>query len=106
MRDKLIEILKYRRHLETSELADVLLENGVIVPPCKVGDTVFCLSSPCLESTKIIEVLVESVEIHKDYILICGACGEWSYQYFDREIGKTVFFNKEEAEAALKGGEE
>ena len=29
MRDKLIELLKYRRHLETSELADVLLENGV-----------------------------------------------------------------------------
>lgn len=29
MRDRLIELLKHRRHLETSELADWLLENGV-----------------------------------------------------------------------------
>ena len=41
MRDKLIEIMKYRRHLETSELADVLLANGVIVLPCKIGDKVW-----------------------------------------------------------------
>lgn len=38
MRDKLIEIMKYRRHLETSELADVLLENGAIVDVVRCKD--------------------------------------------------------------------
>lgn len=42
MRDKLIEIMKYRRHLETSELADVLLENGVIVDVVRCKDCENC----------------------------------------------------------------
>ena len=28
-------------------LADYLLDNGVIVPPCKVGDTVYLVVQPC-----------------------------------------------------------
>ena len=31
-RDRLIKLMKYKRFLETSELADYLLANGVIVP--------------------------------------------------------------------------
>jgi hypothetical protein len=54
MRDRLIELigefpiwhssLKDRWMPEAVErLADHLLANGVIVPPCKVGDTVYCI---------------------------------------------------------------
>ena len=50
-REKLIELLdktyaeQYdkRRLLTAEHTADYLLANGVIVPPCKVGDTVYCI---------------------------------------------------------------
>lgn len=36
MYERLIELMKYRRHLETSELADLLIANGVTtVVMCK-----------------------------------------------------------------------
>ena len=46
MRDRLIEILKVPIYpkigVDPAEVvADYLLANGVIVPPCKVGDTVY-----------------------------------------------------------------
>lgn len=57
MRDRLIELLnkKYDHFCDqcgvnkdsryTENLADYLLKNGVIVPPCKVGDTVYAVSN-------------------------------------------------------------
>ena len=56
MRDRLIELLnkKYDHFCDqcginkdshyAESLADYLLENGVIVPPCKVGDTVYVIN--------------------------------------------------------------
>lgn len=48
MRDRLIELLEkhvllkyFLGRMQVEKLADYLLENGVIVPPCKVGDTVY-----------------------------------------------------------------
>ena len=54
MRDRLIELLLNvdyaldtecsRRARDSAEcIADYLLENGVVVPPCKDGDTVYCV---------------------------------------------------------------
>ena len=42
-RYKLIEILQNAPHkyMGQEELADYLLDNGVIVPPCKVGDDIW-----------------------------------------------------------------
>jgi hypothetical protein len=76
----------------TSEyLADHLIANGVIVPPCKVGDTVYGFNYT-LEGTHIIEETVESIqwEMQTEYI--------W-YDYI--ELGKTVFLTKEQAEQKL-----
>lgn len=40
MRDRLIELLKHEFGTNVAEItADWLLANGVILPPCKVGDT-------------------------------------------------------------------
>ena len=39
MRDRLIELLG--DYLYSEQIADHLLKNGVIVPPCKVGDVVY-----------------------------------------------------------------
>ena len=51
MKERLIELLKNTPDLDTlfgnewEEAADYLLANGVIVPPCKVGDTVYIIYS-------------------------------------------------------------
>lgn len=61
MRDKLIEILKYRRHLETSELADVMLENDIItVVRCK--DCEYC--DRCFPAKAIGEEPAEGLYCH------------------------------------------
>lgn len=74
--------------------------------PCQVGDIVYCLYQFPQEETKIIELEIDTFEIHKSYILIKGYIGEHCFTYLVSEIGKTVFLTKEEAEQALKGGAE
>lgn len=100
MRDKLIKIMKHRRHLETSELADVLLENDVIVPHCKVGDKVWAI---CNRGgvKRPQESIVSDMYFTKNMEIVIVA------RYVARGLwGKTVFLTKEEAERALKGGAE
>ena len=75
-------------------MADFLLENGVIVPPVKVGDTVY-----------IIE--------RGNYIIpLCGHCKpHWekkiekcSFKYWmldNHKFGENIFLTREEAEKAL-----
>ena len=116
MRDKLIELLKYRRHLETSELADVLLANGIIVPPCKVGDTVYAITKDnggeYIGSVEIQNVqakygydIGKSIQYYFEGVVSSGLLIGRRYVFYDFRIGKTVFLTREEAEAALKGGE-
>lgn len=45
MRDRLIELLDH--YLYSEQIADHLIANGVILPPCKVGDLVYILSEKC-----------------------------------------------------------
>ena len=121
MRDRLIKLIKDIVHPYFAEaIADCLLENGVILPPCKVGDTVYVLedfvfacdcrgcehfeegwyddpskcekTNSCRKSPECIEVVVRKVT-YAD-ILRYMYCGNF---------GKTVFLTKEEAERALKG---
>ena len=84
----------------TERMVDYLLANGVIVPPCKVGQVVWVKSQwykytkPEIESRKVL-----SVQIYKN--------GDIQYHYKDGcfwqgHIGKTVFLTKEEAEAELE----
>lgn len=66
MREILIDLIKQgaRGHtlMPTECIADYLIENGVIVPPCKVGETLYLIQidfkgnyglSECLVSSKI-----------------------------------------------------
>lgn len=88
-------------------IADHLLANGVIVPPCKVGDTVYkiegdgiirelkAISCSCLVSDS-----VRSMTIH------CSNYREAVISFTWSDFGKTVFLTREDAEQALKGGEE
>ena len=79
--------------------ADHLLTNGVIVPPCKVGDTVYvCFSRTRVIECKVAQIIIEHIEeIGMSFICYGG-------MRFDmRHWGKTVFLTREEAEKALEG---
>ena len=107
-RERLIELLRTVDNMRLmrkgfSECADYLLANGVIVPPCKVGDILWI---PSVNSNKVYSKIIKEILIHeKD-----GEIGKYVYAssaYFPFEnIGKTVFLTKEEAEKALKEREE
>lgn len=85
-------------------IADHLLANGVIVPPCKVGDIVFDISSGEVLNCTVekIEILLnERMSIYIDISIkypTYSATETIETDYF----GKTVFLTKVEAEKALK----
>ena len=112
MRDRLIELLEIhfitklgtRFHREVLEnIADYLLENGVIVPPCKVGDKIYRAVSDWEGCKTVSEWELEKLEVYVDEVGFVDDSDNWIA--FD-EIGKTVLLTKEEAEQALKGGAE
>lgn len=107
MRDKLIELIDYgeKCFMEDDDydylsefLADRLIANGVILPPCKVGDMVYfldaicvddsyCINNCCCIDCKYAELQVREIDFDLSMY---------------KELGKTVFLTKEEAEEKLK----
>lgn len=112
MRDRLVDLLRksiyiYRiapppytadTHTLEDYIAKNLLANGVIVPPCKVGDTVWFIQS----RGKITETTVEKIVFKKGGLYLKLSCNSF-YETTCRSIGKTVFFTAKEAEQELKG---
>ena len=109
-RDRLIELLEGTAHENGgmpsfSDIADYLLANGVMVPPCKVGDVVYEIQ-PIRQRTQAYEVTTIKWNGHycwftwvlKDRKGIYGNVDGFS----DNQIGKTVFLTKEEAEEKLR----
>jgi hypothetical protein len=90
------------------EMADYLLENGVIVPTCKVGDKVFFVNEMCDENCNeylgISEGECVSLSMQKEGLWIyCRYTDGLTYWHkVDDEFEKEVFFSKAEAEYALK----
>ena len=97
-------------------IADYLLAKGVIVPPCKVGDTAYKITHLCGGETIIVKGTVIEITMTEkspkskkvDCRFYFWADGEeftrrmysiWCW-WFD--IGETVFLTKEEAEEKLK----
>ena len=78
-------------------LAEHLISNGVIVPPCKVGDTVYMLG---VFTGQIIETKVEGIHYNQSGIYLCFE--NFTTASIDQQLGKTVFLTKEEAEEKLK----
>lgn len=86
-------------------ISDYLLENGVIVPPCKVGDTAWLVFSPKYPANPADKGKWYMTEDGVQRI-ICGVKGlsieTWNMGTISaKEIGKKLFFTKEEAEKAL-----
>ena len=125
MRDRLIELVKegIDKHESTIEnyvhpvwkfVADYLIENGVIVPPCKVGEVVWLntkfgtLKARVTEITQTINnkfsvhIVYDLMYCYKQHIDTRGYVG---YAEDNFEFGKTAYHTREEAEQALKESE-
>lgn len=96
--------------VDYAEMADSLMESGVVVLPCKVGDTVWVINrhmNAVFENTVISFHCGHSSDL-KNYIKTrwVGERGNESIRKWTfRQIGRYVFLTREEAEAALKEGE-
>lgn len=102
-RERLIELMEQATNgsCHVEDVADYLLENGVVVPICKIGDTVYVIwFSDDSQSYKMAEHTV--VDISTKYIWL----EEEELYYPLTAIGEEVFLSEEEAEQALKGGAE
>ena len=127
MKDKLakliheceVEALKANLHISPERIADYLIKEGVIVPPCKVGQTLYKFDdyvwkSDCEEcehfeagwydcppecaKTRSNSKHFECIEIVE---IIATKESIFSYMNLDW-FGKKVFLTREEAEQALK----
>lgn len=101
-REKLVELIEQVYYCSIEELADHLLANGVIVLPCKVGDTVWFIR-PLDRKKEITETVIEKMVLKGKGVYMKLSCNAM-YETSCNSIGKTVFLTREEAEAALKEG--
>lgn len=116
-RERLIELLdkKYDHFCDqcgvnkdshyTDSLADYLLANGVIVPPCKIGDKVYFVQSGRI---KLLEVhnITYSFKYRDYYVYFKNDDGSASNIHYNQFIGYKLFLTKEEAEDALRKEDE
>lgn len=113
MRDRLIELISdmenklLRSYPYTTDeyriasIADHLIANGAIIPPCKVGDKVYWILPD-----------LDGWHVSKDTVTEVGSKGFWVSMYTETddmddftswdEFGKTVFLTREDAEKALR----
>ena len=109
MRDRLIELLMDSEAFNDADgkadakhIANHLLANGVIVPPCKVGDVVYQVTRNFISEFRVRFVEIATcgnLFLHTDLISGIIYTGE---VFSESDIGKTVFLTREEAERALK----
>ena len=119
-RDRLIELIKQEPSRHSEDIADHLLKNGVIVPMCKVGDTVYVKGvSVKVSDIRIDNEITYCVQIDCNECCVCPFyedvvswegehdCVTNGYLEFTADdIGKTVFLTREDAEKTLKEREE
>ncbi len=113
MRDKLIELIQdavggCARHW-AEIIADHLLKNGVIIPPCKLGDTVWYISTENLHvafqkelKARTVKEPIEGILITKDGFYINTYNMEEAKNYFDKVGEDYAYLTKEDADAEIK----
>ena len=98
MRDKITEMIQNAvggcaKHW-AEVIADHLLANGIIVPPCKVGQTVHCIRYDKARKPFVKPLVVLSITMY-------GKGGITVFTSKEDTLGKTAFLTREEAEKAL-----
>lgn len=94
MRNELVEIIS--RWDQSEPLADHLLKNNVIAPPCKVGDKVYWVEN----NTEIKSGKVRQLG-YENHIWLVVDVSKTKCVILNEERG--IFLTKEEAEKALRG---
>lgn len=116
MRDRLIELLRdtfnYTKGVcidfdEAVEInADHLLANGVVVPPCYIGQDIWHITKHYDGRVEIGKGKISMLQQKADKswkVRITVKSVVWDFT--PSEIGTRYFLTREEAEQALKGGE-
>ena len=93
------------------QLADYLLENGVVVLPCKINDHVWFIKSAFSVLVKPLEARIIDIRgISIDHNILYESItlyNDLTRRFASNDIGTKVFLTKKEAEQAiqaLKGG--
>lgn len=95
-------------YIQNSIIADYLIENGVILPPCKVGDTVYKVVNDKRVKRpyecKVIGFWFSEDENCNNAHLVRYVNGVFdsSFSVPFTDFGKTVFLSREEAEEKLE----
>ena len=111
-RDRLIELLDQEQHqglstetgvnyIPNSALADHLLANGVIVPPCPIGAKIYMLVTRKTTSFEFPNGKMQRIENQHTFIKETYLTKSNFFKVID-DFGKTVFLTKEEAERELR----
>jgi hypothetical protein len=114
MRDRLICLIKNAEKafpkdkpvLDIEEfVADYILADGIIAPPCRVGDTLYVISQ--MKDKRILPFVNEYeatyIQVGKRKCKVYHEKDGFIKIFLQDDFGKTVFLTREEAEAALKG---
>ena len=119
MRDRLVELIKQARQrtknancdIERKMLfADHLIENGVVVPPCKVGETVYYIHETYwdknykdyIDTKELKEDVVQIVECPELKTNLMLEVKEFDWDLFNNWLNGEIFLTKSEAEQKLK----
>lgn len=104
-RDRLVNIILQAKenefinllYTDITAIVDYLLANGVIVPPCKVGDTVFyidtCETAEDFGKKFVTFSQVKRISVDYEYVVLADHM---------IVLWRGVFLTKEEAEKKLK----
>ena len=112
-RERLIRLMQeasqsksdYAGNIGLGQIADYLIEHGVTVLPCKVGDTVWLIKN-VFNGEKVVRVIAHRMidGIGGNRLNPIWLISKYPYElrFCPSEFGKTVFLTREEAERALK----
>ena len=93
-RGRLIELIHDSDYsLNSVGLADHLIANGVICPPCNVGDTIYQIDGVRIYPSTIHEITYTSSKV----IFVTE-----NTVFDEQAINNSIFLNREEAEKALE----
>ena len=89
------------------KIVEDLIKHDTIVPPCKVGDTLYVISQ--MKDKRILPFVNEYeatyIQVGKRKCKVYHEKDGFIKIFLQDDFGKTVFLTREEAERSLKGGE-
>ena len=108
-RERLVELIDQGQGdiygiTQSENIADYLLENGISILPCKIGNTLYYHDYKCgafnddKSEWNIIDSIVCEIRIKKKGVLVEMSSGRI---FTHKDFGKIIFNTKEEAEKAL-----